>query len=460
MVESLVKLQQLMAESRFVEAEKLAEVYLIDKKYDGVHELQLHYFEILIAQEKKIPDQLLIKFLNSKMDQDLDLVQKWIPYVDSNNKKFERSLLNLKILISEKQGLNQELFKLLQKFLVLQFENKQTDTPDHIENLITKYFPDDFNFKILELSNDFHAYNLEGIENKIKDLILSCFESSTQRGRIEKINKLNNVLINAGKVYHLEIYKIFCYLISEGIKSKKDIKKLIEVIIYFNEVKFQVIILWVLDQNKLNSVAQNYSGAISENNKFKFVYISKYHPNLIKYFSKRENERELLNKNERIDVDLNLQDKKQETIDLDVIGEISNEEKMIPYLVKLQNYESPQLLDLSVSLYQSEFYYASCEVAKIAFELENSNVQKLKATYLKTCSLLRLGDYRAVVDESLKALQICETQNDILSFLYSLSEAYLKLGDKAQAKKMLIEIVSIDEKYRLAKLKLDNLNAL
>ena len=89
MVESLVKLQQLMAESRFVEAEKLAEVYLIDKKYDGVHELQLHYFEILIAQEKKIPDQLLIKFLNSKMDQDLDLVQKWIPYVDSNNKKFE-----------------------------------------------------------------------------------------------------------------------------------------------------------------------------------------------------------------------------------------------------------------------------------------------------------------------------------------------------------------------------------
>ena len=460
MVESLAKLQQLMAESRFVEAEKLAEVYLIDKKYDGVHELQLYYFEILLAQEKKIPDLLLIKFLNSKIDQDLDLVQKWIPYVDSKNKKIERSLLQLKIFISEKQGLNQQLYELLQKFLVSQFEKKQTTIPDLIENLIRKYFPDDFNFKILKLSNDLHAYNLQNIETKIKDLILSCFESSTYRNRIEKINKIKNVLSNAGKIYHLEIYKSFCYLLTEGIQTKKDLKKLIEVIIYFNEVKFQITILWILDKNNLDEVAKQYSDVIRGNGKFKFVYLSKHYPGLTRYFSKQENEKKILESHEKIDIDLDLQDSKQEVIDLELISVISDEERMIPHLVKLQSYESPQLLDLSVSLYQTELYFAACEVAKIAYELESSNVQKLKAIYLKTCSLLRLGDYRAVVDESLKALQISETQNDVLSFLYSLSEAYLKLGDKQQAKNILTRIVSIDEKYRLAKLKLENLNAL
>ncbi len=460
MVESLVKLQQLMAESRFVEAEKLAEVCLIDKKYDGVHELQLYYFEILLAQEKKIPDQILINFLNSKIDQDLELVQKWIPYVDPKNKKIERSLLKLKILISEKQGLNQALYAELQNFLLLQFEKKQSTTPDLIENFIRKYFPDDFNFKILKLSNDLHAYNLQDIEVKIKDLILACFESSTQRRRIEKIKKINNLLNNAGKIYHLEIYKSLCYLLTEGIKNKKDLKKVIEVIIYFNEIKFQTIILWILNENNLSSIAQRYSVVMRGNSKFKFVYLLKHYPNLKKYFLNEEKERELLNTEEKIDVDLDLQDKKQETNDWDEIAEVSDEEKMIPHLVKLQNYESHQLLDLSVSLYQSELYFASSEVAKIAYDLESSNVQKLKAIYLKTCSLLRLGDYRAVVDESLKALEISETQNDVLSFLYSLSEAYLKLGDKQLAKTMLMKIVSIDDKYRLAKMKLDNLNAL
>jgi hypothetical protein len=69
-----------------------------------------------------------------------------------------------------------------------------------------------------------------------------------------------------------------------------------------------------------------------------------------------------------------------------------------------------------------------------------------------------LNDYRAAVDTSMEALHRAKSQEDILSFLYSQAEAYIRLNLKSDARRVLKNIVAIDEKYRLAKERLEKLN--
>jgi hypothetical protein len=460
MVESLEKLQQLMAESRFVEAEKLVEVYLIDKKYDGVHELQLHYFEILLAQGKKIPAHFLLSFIKKKLDHDIDLAQKWIKYLDRKDKKHQQSLYQLEISISEKLGMTDELYRQIYKFLICRLERKQTFIPENILINIKTYFNHDFDLKLLDLSMSFLILDLPQIEDKVQSLILSCLEDASNRGLVERIKKLYEVLNSQEKNFHIELYKSICWLLINQIEDKKDFKKLIELVIYFEDIKFQVIILLIMDKNQLISIAQNYADQIKRNTRFNYVYVSKHFSCLKIYFSKNQLKKDEIVTQVLSPLDLTLDEKiKTEKEDREK-PIVSSEEKMIPHLVILQSYELNQLLDLSVSLYQAEYYYAASEVSKIASQQSRTNTERLKAIYLKITSLLRLNDFRAVIDESLEALKISENENDILSFLYSLGDAYLQLGQKREAKGIFKKIVAIDEKYRLAKIKLEELDAL
>ena len=76
-----------------------------------------------------------------------------------------------------------------------------------------------------------------------------------------------------------------------------------------------------------------------------------------------------------------------------------------------------------------------------------------------TC-LLKTGDCRAALDVSLEALNFSITQNDILSFLYSQAEAHLRLKEYRAAKNVLKRILAIDASYRMAKERLERLNAI
>ena len=118
------------------------------------------------------------------------------------------------------------------------------------------------------------------------------------------------------------------------------------------------------------------------------------------------------------------------------------------------------MLDISVSFIQSEFYLAALQASELAFNSTEDADLKLRACYMKVVCLLKTGDYRAALDSSLDALNFSVTQNDILSFLYSQAEAHLRLKEFNLAKNVLKKILSIDSNYRLAKERLERLNAI
>ena len=63
MVESHFIIRQLLAESKFVEAQKAVEVQFLQKKNSENAELLELYFETLIAQNKEIPFELLLSLI-------------------------------------------------------------------------------------------------------------------------------------------------------------------------------------------------------------------------------------------------------------------------------------------------------------------------------------------------------------------------------------------------------------
>jgi hypothetical protein len=460
MVESLIKIQQLMAESRFVEAQRLIEGHLIDKNKMGSIELISVYFECLISQQKKIPDELLLNHVDKIIEKDLDSAQRWIGFIDQSNKKNKQSIIFLQTRIAEKQGLNKKLYELIDELLKHRIQNYQTEIPKRINEFIEKFFPNDLNIKLLLVSVDLLSLNLVSSEEKIKELIISCYESSSRRGITEKLKKIEKLLSSAGKTYHLEIYKSLLSLMINGFKEKKDFKRLIEVVIYFEDVKLQIIILHLLDQLSLENITSNYSLEIKKNKEFTLVYVSKYFPELKKYFVPQRTTKKTQNEITEMTIDLSLEESNNRIAKEDKAHIISPDERMVPHLVEIQNYSIDQLLDLSVSLYQSEYYFASAEVAQLALNNSENNRDMLKSKYLKITSLFHLQDYRAIVDESLEALKTAETQNDILSFLYTMAEAHIRLGENRSAIGILKKIIHIDGQYRLAKMKLEELDAI
>jgi hypothetical protein len=460
MVESLIKIQQLMAESRFVEAQKLVEAHLIDKNAMGSIELMPIYFECLFSQQKKIPDELLLIHVDKIIEKDLESAQRWIGFIDQSNKKNEQSRILLEIKIAEKQGLNKSLYELIDKFLKLRNQKYQTEIPKIISEFVEKFFPHDLDTKLLMLSGDLLSLNLVRTEENIRQLIISCYESSSRRGFIEKLKKIEKFLLSGEKLYYLEIYKTLLSLILNGLKEKKDFKRVIELVIYFEDVKLQIIVLHLLDKIGLEGISKKYSLEIKKNQGFSLVYVSKYFPELKKYFLAERSIQKVQTVSDEITIDLSLEESNTTITTEEKEHIISSDERMVPHLVQIQNYSIEQLLDLSVSLYQSEFYYASAEVAEMASNRSANNVDRLKSKYLKLTSLFYLRDYRAIVDESLEALKIAETQNDVLSFLYTMAEAHTKLGEKRAAIQILKKVIQIDDQYRLAKMKLEELDAI
>jgi tetratricopeptide (TPR) repeat protein len=199
---------------------------------------------------------------------------------------------------------------------------------------------------------------------------------------------------------------------------------------------------------------------IKKNPNYNFVFIEKYFPDLKYLFIKPRIQQEA--KTDKLDVDLSL-DPNLGPLEIFEFNEIEqdllNHEAILSKLIKIQDFNSGTLLDFAVNFIQSDFNKTAIESIQLVLKNENDKKIKLKAYYLLTTAYLKLGDFRAALDVCLTAMEMAESQNDILSFLYGQAEAYLKLKDRARAKGILERIIAIDRNYRLAKEKLERLNA-
>jgi len=327
-----------------------------------------------------------------------------------------------------------------------------------LKNYVERYFKNDFGLNLKLLSINLMINDLKKSEDIIKSIIVSSVENSQNRGIKEKINAISEVLMNASNKGRLEIYQNFCQLFTRGIQDKSDYKKLIEIIIYFEEFKFQVITLDLLLRLELSEIAEDYSITVRGSKEYSFIYLEKFYPHLKKFFLKKLKE-DLNSTNEIVKPLFEMAESLKSEV-LPPVNEYEVEVDVTQYnnILKYQDYTSAQLCDLAVSFIQSDMPRVALTASELAVSSSQSENDFFKASYLKlTCQML-LNDYRAAVDTSMEALHRAKSQEDILSFLYSQAEAYIRLNLKSDAKRVLRNIVAIDEKYRLAKERLEKLN--
>ncbi len=458
-MESIIQLRQMMAEQKFFEVQRLIEVQLTLKS-DNRHELLSLYFDSLQAQQKKIPVPLLLELAEFESEiHHHELVLQFLSEINPEaGQKYFIRIQKLRITAAEDKGQMDQLYDLLNDFLIRQFEKQIPFFPEWVSDKITKYFKYDFTLKLKELALTLLLNNVEKAEALTRDLIISCIEKSSPKGTAAKLLSIGEVLRSGENKAQLEIYQNFCFIAARGIFEKSDYKKIVEMVIFFDDFKFQVMNLHLLHQLNLKEEASDYSSAVRINDGYDFVYFDKYFSHLKNYFVQTP-----AIKNQPVAGIL--------TPDLKLTGKVSSEimspvldveeyedEQRFFNLLKYQTYTTDQLCDLAVSFLQSEMPRVALKASQHAIAQSDNDKDYLKGSYLKLTSLLLLKDFRAALDTCLDAISKATTKDDVLSFLYGQAEVYIRLNQPRDAKKILSQILSIDSKYRLAKERLDKLN--
>lgn len=450
-----------MAEAKFYEAQNLAEVQLSLHNPLIRKELLPLYLEILEHQNKKVSPALLIEVADNEIDKNVELAQGLISKIAPTDVgHYYRLIQILKIKIAEKKGSLAELYNLISDFGLNLYEARVPTQVELIQKISDKYFKHDFHIKLQELASSLLLGNLSEIEKSLKSLILSCYEKATPRGRRDKFTAIREVLISQKEKNYLEIYSNFLTLSLNGITAGHDFKRLVEMVIYFDDFKFQVLVLNLLIELEINEVIEDYALEIKANPEYDFVYLDKYFNYLKRYFFQAPIVQEKISSPllSEQDLQLEVETKVYEEKILEELDEYTEEETLLVNSIKYHNYPTKTLIELSISFLQSRYYHAATETAGLAMEKALNDEEFLKACYLKLTGLFQLRDYRAVLDLSFVALKKSKSQDDILSFQYLQAETYLKLDNKNQAKRILKKISEVDSKYRLTSERLKRLD--
>ncbi len=460
MAEPITVIRQMMADGKLLEAQVEAERQLSLQVLSRVEVLPL-YLDILTLQNKNPPVGLNLEVAEIFMNSDLNRAEVLLKKVKGEELlKSYRRIQGFKIKIAEMKGHTEELYKLISEYQVFLYEAQIPLLSENVNAHIEKYFKDDFQLKLQRLSLILLLNDFDKAEIIIHDLIQSCVEKSSPKGTKGKIYSLYEVLRTQKERGYLEMYLNFCQIYLDGIKEKKDYKKIIELIIYIDDVKFQAQILKLLDLLELGELAQDYANEIKNNEAYSYVYFDKYYSHLKKYLFISKNVSVKKNKAPLEEMDLTLEENSKEEEASTFVRDNTDEvEDHFINVLKHQNNTAQDLMEIAVSFLESDYPRAAVKAAEMVKGMVlNDDVIYLNASYLKITGQIQLQDYRAALDTTMEALKRARNTDDILSFLYTQAEIYLKLKNNSQAKEIFKKILSVDSKYRLAKEKFEKLN--
>ena len=455
-MESISQIRQMMAEQKINDAESLIEVQLTLSNNDRKEYLEL-YYEIFSIKHKKFPAELLYELARLKLNEGQT---EWVinNLQESSEKAFKLTKLKIEIEAFERLGQFHELYRKISEFLIIHFEKKTPLIDEKILNYQKRYFRNDFGLKLTILSLSILKEDDESTEVITKDLILLTFEVQNPRDVEGKLDSIIEILKTGKKKSFLDIYQALCQMIIKNKIERIDYKKLIEFIIYFEDFKFQVITLSLLDKFDLVSEAQSYSKVVKNNPSYNFVYLDKFFYHLKKYFYKTKNEtKEDTSVNEAIDLNLEIVEKKQWILE-NVDFRDESYVKEVRQILKFSTFSFQQHYDLAISFIQIEMPLVALVIIEKVLEENLEQELKLKVLYLKSNCLFELKDFRKVVDVCHDAISLSRDDKEAMSFLYNQAEALAQLGELKEAKKNLLRIISIDETYRMTKDRLRTLD--
>jgi hypothetical protein len=460
-VDLILSIRQMMADSRFFEAQKLAEASLPYLDNKSRLEIIPDYLEILLAQNKELPLNYLLEIIENSLEKNFFLAIKWqeqLPNIVPRQYFLQTEIIRIKFL--EKKGKLDSLCLKIRDLKIALIEMNLPIKIDFLEQLIEKYFKDEFEFKILKLVHLFQIHDLSNAENFILKLLKEIKQKATQKNLRGRIQQIGELIKGLAEKKQLDLYQSFCTLYVEGISEKSDFKKIAELVIYAEDFEFQVLVLDLLIHLNLDDLAVEFSVVIRGHKKYKFIYISKYFPHLKPFFVFKK-EKEIESENftfeiEKIEVSSTPEIKSE--VKEEKFFELNPDEELMTKSLKYQDLTSNQLIELSSSLIQSEYFRAACMAANLALKMTNDEKEYLKACYLKITSLFFLGDFRSVLDLGIEAINKSKTEDDILSFLYIVGESYFEMGLNEEALITFGKIISINPNYRKVQLKIKALN--
>jgi SpoVK/Ycf46/Vps4 family AAA+-type ATPase len=445
-----------MADQKFSDALKQIDSLLINQSTSR-HELLLLRFEISERIERPMPIELLLELAKIESEnKNYSFAEKLLAEDEIN---VHPIATELKINLFDEQGKLLALYNEIIKNLLRRIENKNPTVPSWITLRIEKFFKNDLQLKFISLANLLHLNDLNQAEALIREIIIKSYERPSKKMLYQSLTGLFELLKQTHSKAHLEIYQSFCHLYLNGITESKDYKKLIETLIFFDDFKFQVMLLDLLQKLNLKDEAQVYSESIKLHRDYNFVYFDKYFQHLKSLFRPAPLEEGYVEEEVyKVVEEVRTIGSKLEKDDDSDIFEIRDSMADVSLVLKYQDFNFSQLCDLAVGFIQAELPVVAQVAAEKAVSLAETNEQFLKAKYLMMTSFFMVKDYRAAIDVAYEALDKSESKEDILSFLYGQAEALMKLKKIEEAKRVLLKIISIDETYRLAKMRLTKLN--
>lgn len=437
-----------MAEQRYTEAQQLLENILRTQKSE---ELLGLYLEIHLLQGISLPYEQTIEFI--KLHQDHHKSLELLGHLDTT---IETRLLELKIY--ELLGDLDHLYNKISELYLFLYERKIPRRFDEVMALRKKFFSTDFNLELKELALELDIGWGEEAEAKLREMIRESIEKSQIKNKRERLIKIENVLNGFDFNNTAKIYSHFLSLYIHGIQEKADYKKVIEVILYFDEMEFKAMTLSLLDKLELIDVARKYAEIIRKQNDFKYIYIEKYHSDLKHYFiNARPVAQE--SKVQVPEIDLTLESPNADTSvpEWEDDSALTSDFELAENLKHLE-YDITSWLNLASSFLQSDFNKSAFVCARKAKEKAENNEDFLKSCYLAIHALLKQKDYRLALDYCYEALERSEIETDLLSFYYLEAELLINLGERKSAKKVLDQITALDRDYRLSAKMLKRLN--
>lgn len=449
-------IRQMMADENFSGAEQASESLLISIEPARRALLVELYLESLLHQKKSLPAHLVTEILNNVWEKNPEHA---ISLFESAGEEVMRSqdtrVLFFRMKLAEKRGHIQDLHDLISDFHLRIFERNVPHVPEFISNIIRKYFRTDFQLRLQGLALTMLRKDIAGAELVARELILEAFEKSSPKVLREKLTSMHKVLASQAEKGPLEIYDNFLGIYLNGFQEKKDFKRLAEAVIYFEDFRFNVMVMQILYRSQYHDMCADYARELSVHKNYDFVYIAKHFPELKKFFVT------VTKSVPRAAVwetpDLTLEEEPVLSPLRPLASERSEDEQLLIQLVKGQEFSDLTLLELCVSFLQSELPRVAVSAGQIVHARTTDTKIKLKAAYLILTALLQSGDYRRAVDLALESMKLVHTTDDLLSFLYCEAEAYLRLNMKTEAQQVLRKILSIDSRYRMARERLEKL---
>ncbi len=457
-MESIDQIRQMMAEQKFLEAQRLIEAQFALNVLPR-QELLRPYAEVLAALNKEISDPLCLELAEIELqshdtDRALELVRR------IRGSAYYTRVAEIRARVAEGKGLVDDLYTQLSEFLIRQFFERVPVVPVWHDEMRMKYFKSDFTLRLKLLALQLLRQDLTEAEASIRELLRSIYECSSHRNVHEKLTALAEVLIVAPGKSPLDVYRSFCLISSKGLQEVADYKRLIELVVTFDTFPLQAMVLNLFDELGIHDAASAYAPAVRVTPGYNFVYFDKYFPRLKHYFVDVSAAASVGGVHIHPAPDLELLEKSNVDPfpEHELIDESSELEQRFSTLLKYQTYTDDQLCDLAVSFLQLEFPRVALEASLQARNRAPDDRAYLKASYLVLTCHLQLRDYRAALDTGFDALSKATSRDDVLSFMYGQSEAYLRLRRYADARAVLRRIVAIDADYRLARSRLEKLN--